>query len=110
VISILGILAGIAVPKVTSIKNKADISVVKSDLRSIQTALEIYAMDNSNKYPTDQSNFETIEFNDPEDYTYNTNTDKNKYLVYYTNSIEGTYYYIKSIENGIKSDVTAPTL
>ena len=108
VIGIIGILAGIAVPKVSSVKDKANLSVVKSDLRSIQTALEIYSMQNNNQYPADQTEFNNIDFNDPEDYVYTYKDDS--YLVYYSDSIEDMYYYIKSIENGIKSKGEKPTL
>ena len=109
VIGIIGILAGIAVPKVTSVKERANISVVKSDLRNIQTALEIYAMQNSDQYP-DEDNFSSIEFDDPSDYSYEVNNDKDGYLVYYSKPIEAEYYYIMSTENGIKNNTSEPSL
>ena len=109
VIGIIGILAGIAVPKVTSVKERANISVVKSDLRNIQTALEIYAMQNSDQYP-DEDNFSSIEFDDHSDYFYEVNNDKDGYLVYYSKPIEAEYYYIMSTENGIKNNTSEPSL
>ena len=106
VIAIIGILAGISVPKVSKVRDKANLSVVKADLRSIQTAIEIYAMDNSD-YPT-KENFSNIDFDDTSSFTYDVN--ETNYLVMYNDTIETFYYYIKSSENGIQSASSVPSL
>jgi type II secretion system protein G len=51
VVAIIAILAAIAVPNFLEAQTRAKISRAKSDLRSITTALEAYAVDN-NVYPT----------------------------------------------------------
>lgn len=51
VVSIIGILVAISVPIFTNVKNKAKEAEVKSNLHSIQKALEIYATDNQGFYP-----------------------------------------------------------
>lgn len=54
VVTILGILVAIVVPKFTSRPNQARIVKVKQDIVNIQTALELYKMDNSFYPSTDQ--------------------------------------------------------
>ena len=51
VIVVLGILAGIAIPRITGIREDARVNSVKSELKNVQTALEMYAVDN-NQYPS----------------------------------------------------------
>jgi general secretion pathway protein G len=51
VIAVLGILAGIAIPKFSGVQDKAEIAAAKSELKSIQTGLEMYYAEN-NEYPT----------------------------------------------------------
>jgi len=51
VVAIIAILAAIAVPNFLEAQMRAKISRVKADQRSIATALEAYAVDNTNKYP-----------------------------------------------------------
>lgn len=46
VVVIIGILAAIAIPKFTSTREKAFVSAMKSDLRNMQSAQEIYFSDN----------------------------------------------------------------
>ena len=48
VIAVLGILAGIAIPRITGVRDKAEISAVKSDLRNIQSGLEMYFAETGN--------------------------------------------------------------
>ncbi|MEQ8819492.1 MAG: prepilin-type N-terminal cleavage/methylation domain-containing protein [Sumerlaeia bacterium] len=53
VVAIIAILAAIAVPNFLEAQVRAKVSRVKSDIRSIATAVESYAVDNNNKYPFD---------------------------------------------------------
>ena len=55
VIAVLGILAGIAIPRITGVRDKAEISAVKSDLRNIQSGLEMYFAETDNTSFTDLS-------------------------------------------------------
>ncbi len=50
VVAIIGILAAIAVPNFLNAQTKASLARVKSDLRAVETALEMYHLDN-NAYP-----------------------------------------------------------
>ena len=47
VVVILGILAGLAIPRFAATKDKAKLATVKSDLKNIQTAQEAYFYDYS---------------------------------------------------------------
>lgn len=107
VIAVIGILASIAVPRYTNVKDKADLTVIKTDLRNIQTLLEIYALENENQYPL-QTEFENINFINNDNYIYKIND--NKYLVYYYKAINSKFYYIKTNENEIKNSEIIPKL
>lgn len=109
VVAIIGILAGIAVPQVSNVRSKANLSVIKADLRSIQTALEIYALDNDG-YPATETEFSNIDFDDTDDYEYDVNEDGDQYLVYNADPIDGSYYYIDSSKTTIDSNTTTPSL
>jgi prepilin-type N-terminal cleavage/methylation domain-containing protein len=50
VVVIIGILAAIAIPKFASIKDKAYVAAMKSDLRNLATYEEQYAADNNGAY------------------------------------------------------------
>ncbi len=52
VVAIIAILAAIAVPNFLEAQTRAKVTRMKADMRSIATALETYAIDNS-KYPFD---------------------------------------------------------
>ena len=52
VVVIIGILAGIAIPKYESVREKSYIAAVKSDLKIMATQMEIYQSDNL-VYPAD---------------------------------------------------------
>jgi len=52
VVVIIGILAGIAIPKYSSVREKSYIVSVTSDLKSMATQMEIYQSDNM-VYPAD---------------------------------------------------------
>ena len=106
VISVIGILASIAVPRYTNVKDKADLTVVKMDLKSIQTLVEIYALENENQYPS-QSEFEDMDFV-KENFIYVENADE--YLVYYDRAINHRYYYIKYGDTTIKNSDIIPEI
>ena len=50
VVVIIGILAAIAIPKFASTKEKAYVATMKSDLRSLVMAQEVYLADNGSYY------------------------------------------------------------
>ena len=52
VVVIVGILAGIAIPKYSSVKEKSYIAAVTSDLKIMATQMEIYQAENL-VYPAD---------------------------------------------------------
>ena len=54
VVAIISILATIAVPNFLEAQVRSKVSRVRSDLRTLATALECYAVDNNNKYPFDK--------------------------------------------------------
>lgn len=54
VIVILGVLATIVVPKVMDRPDDARIAKAKQDIRALQTALDLYKLDNYNYPSTDQ--------------------------------------------------------
>jgi len=106
VIAVIGILASIAVPRYTNVKDKADLTVIKMDLKNIQTLVEIYALENENQYPS-QTEFENLDFV-KQNYIYLTNVDE--YLVYYEKIINNNFYYIKNGDNNIKNSETIPEI
>ena len=59
VIAILGILAALIVPNLTGKDDQARVQVVKSDLKQISSALEMYKLDNLN-YPTTEQGLEAL--------------------------------------------------
>ena len=50
VIAIIGILAAVAIPKLTGVRGEANISAVQSELKNLQTSLEMYFVQ-SGSYP-----------------------------------------------------------
>lgn len=50
VIVIIGILAAIAIPKYASVKEKAYLATVKTDLKNLEISEEAYASTNAGKY------------------------------------------------------------
>ena len=58
VVAIISILATIAVPNFLEAQVRSKVSRVRSDLRTLATALECYAVDNNNKYPFDANGFQ----------------------------------------------------
>jgi prepilin-type N-terminal cleavage/methylation domain-containing protein len=60
VIAVLGILAGIAVPRLGGVTDKARTSEASSALGSIKTSLELYSVEQvDNSYPDSQASFDT---------------------------------------------------
>lgn len=55
VVLIIGVLAAIAIPKFGSSKEKAQLAAMKSDLRNLVTAQEIYFSANSSTYAADMA-------------------------------------------------------
>lgn len=62
VLMVLGILATIAIPRFRDMSGKADNVKMKSELKQVQTAMELFYAEN-NEYPTDQTTF-TAALND----------------------------------------------
>ena len=50
VIAIIGILAAVAIPQLTGVRGEANVSAVQSELKNLQTSLEMYYVQNSS-YP-----------------------------------------------------------
>ncbi len=59
VVVILGILAAIVVPNIMDAPDKARITKAKQDLRVIESALDLYKLDNFN-YPSSQQGLEAL--------------------------------------------------
>ena len=59
VIVILGILAAMVVPKIMSRPEEARIIKAKQDIRALETALDLYKLDNFN-YPTTEQGLEAL--------------------------------------------------
>lgn len=125
VIVVLGILASIAVPKLSEVREKANIAVIKSDLHNIQIALEMYYVDN-NSYPADtvdpgvedipvdalEITLSDLVTDSPDlSYKYDLSDDGTEYLVYiqYPAS-DDNYYFIKSGTGVSSKSDGAPTL
>ncbi len=59
VIVILGILAAVVVPKIMSRPEEARIAKTKQDIRALETALDLYKLDNFN-YPTTEQGLDAL--------------------------------------------------
>ena len=59
VIVILGILAAVVVPNIMSRPDEARITKTKQDVRALETALDLYKLDNFN-YPTTEQGLEAL--------------------------------------------------
>jgi general secretion pathway protein G len=59
VVVILGILAAIVVPNIMDAPDKARVTKAKQDLRVLESALELYKLDNFN-YPSSQQGLEAL--------------------------------------------------
>lgn len=107
VITIIGILASISIPEYGSVKNRADLTIIKTDLENIRIYLETFALEHENIYPAKEK-LKNHYLLKTKNYIYERN--KDQYLVYYKFSIKNKYYYIKSDENGIKNTNSVPQL
>lgn len=56
VVAIIAILAAIAVPNFLEAQTRSKVSRAKSDMRTVATALEAYAVDNNGRYSSDCGN------------------------------------------------------
>lgn len=68
VVVIIGILAAIAIPKFSSTREKAFVSSMKSDLRNLETAQEIYYSDAASNYSY-AADIATLEFTESDGVT-----------------------------------------
>ena len=55
VVVVIGILAAIAIPNFISLQRRAQESSVKSNMHTVQVAIEDFALQNDNQYPTSAS-------------------------------------------------------
>ena len=91
VIAIIGILAAVAIPQLTGVRDQANAAAVKSELKNIQTELELYYTTHDNSYPEKQSDFETAlnadmtEAPDGSTYSYTSSNNEQDYTVQWTN-------------------------
>jgi general secretion pathway protein G len=111
VVSVIALLMSIAVPTLSSVVDKTNEAVAKSDLHNIMHSLELYYMENYN-YPDsidggDLSDIESVLTelkisNTASDYDYitETTTKPGKYIVAYQNS-DNEWLYISSDEGGV---------
>ncbi|MHB8255063.1 MAG: type II secretion system major pseudopilin GspG [Acidiferrobacter sp.] len=59
VMVIIGILAAVIVPKIMNRPNEARVVAAKNDIRSIESALKLYRLDNG-QYPTQQQGLKAL--------------------------------------------------
>ena len=52
VIAIIGIITAIVIPNISNMRGEANIAAINSDVRNIQTAVDMYSMENRGNYPT----------------------------------------------------------
>lgn len=119
VITVLGILMTIAVPALSGVKNKADISVAKADLHNIMHSLELHYFDNG-EYPgqTTKGDLSSLSLsnlnikNGPKNYQYisDAETEASKYLVSYKDSNDNYYYISTDNSSLVGPETTEPSL
>lgn len=67
VIVILGILAAIVVPNISSWQKESTITAIHSNVRNLQTSVDMYALDNNGSYPSENRptlyNPQSLDFN-----------------------------------------------
>lgn len=110
VIAVLGILAGIAVPRLTGVQNRAKDAAIASIAGGIKTAMSIYHVENDG-YPdstvidtTDTwgdmvTALDTVELGEMADHnisavTYAADVDDNEFLFTFTSATGGRVYYL----------------
>jgi len=93
VVAIIALLAGLALPGLRQIRLQGDIAKAKSDLRTIQTALEDYYIHHDLAYPSLLSDLtsatprivyvlQTDVFNSGSNYGYSTSSNGDYYIIY----------------------------
>ena len=117
VIAIIGILAAVAIPQMTGVKETANIGAAKSELKSVQTDLEMYYAKN-NQYPATGTNKKLKDIKDISglndglitgprnvEYSYEADTNEQGYTVNWENpdstSGDGEKESIKLTQDGI---------
>ncbi|MDH5517094.1 MAG: type II secretion system major pseudopilin GspG [Gammaproteobacteria bacterium] len=78
VVVILGILAAVVVPRIMDNPDKARITKAKQDIRALESALNLYRLDNY-KYPTTDQGLEAL-INAPGDLANNSNYKQGGYI------------------------------
>jgi len=93
VIAVLGVLAAIVIPNIQNIKNSAKLTSIYNNVKNIQTAVDMYALDHNGNYPTVSKPSELIP--EPIDFTMlhtkyirdYPDIDGIKYWVYFTGKV-----------------------
>ncbi len=105
VIAVLGILAGIAVPRLTGVQDRAKDAAIASVAGGIKTAMSIYHVENDG-YPASiadwaalSTTLDTVELGLMADHnisavTYNADVTNNQFLFAFTSASGGRVYYL----------------
>lgn len=105
VIAVLGILAGIAVPRLTGVQDRAKDAAIASIAGGIKTAMNIYHVENDG-YPASiadwaalSTTLDTVELGLMADHnisavTYEVDVDENEFLFTFTSASGGRVYYL----------------
>ena len=120
VVTVIGMLMSIAVPTLSSVVDKTNTAVLKSDLHNIMHSMELYYLENQD-YPDSVSDGSIADIEDSltnlnisngaSDYSYITDnsTNPNNYYISYKTA-DNKYYYLSSIDGGIVGpEDTAPS-
>ncbi|MEC9488789.1 MAG: type II secretion system protein [Halanaerobium sp.] len=114
VIVVIGILAVVAIPRISHVRTEANNAVIKSELHNIQTALEMYYTENNSfltvpegetSLTIDKDNKHGLTLNDIQySYIYTENPDsEHRYKVITASPMGGNNYYVLEGE-GIQSE------
>lgn len=99
VVVILGILAAVVVPRIMDNPDKARITKAKQDIRALESALNLYRLDNY-KYPTTDQGLEAL-ITAPGDLTNSSNYKQGGYIRKLPADPWGsTYLYLSPGEHG----------
>ena len=82
VVIILGILAAVVIPQFSGSAEDAKISALKSNLSTIRSAVELYQVQHSNKYPDPNIGLQLTRYTDPNGVPSQTKTTVYKYGPY----------------------------
>ncbi|AZR74499.1 hypothetical protein BBF96_14560 [Anoxybacter fermentans] len=98
VLAVLGILAAVAVPRFANMQDKANLIKAKTELKQVQTAMELYYAENG-EYPADE-----MAFNDALN-TYLVSDDLNDYtFTNYQITVDG--YSVQTTVDGTTITIT----